>query len=469
MNRLATYLIFTFSVGLVLLLAPPVYSGTSDPIVSSTTPKIERQISSQVYGNRYSNDILRGVTLKDIYSFNSKQTTKLGPAYANIVEKSSNFVKCSPPVGRKFTYALCYYSGPNQPTGNNPDNPPLPCKLSKNGLIANCTCYAISTDVAPAKVPYLVDINAISNAEIYNKTIESCGKDGEKCASGDTRPAVCEAINSNLLVPGADMVSVFSLLYMQNYTSGSNGALTNCTGNNAGLYAGCMTAPCQRTGKFDANGNELVNCECPVYKGPYQIGQADQSCDANQTTSGTSSSKSNTNVWSAAYNPSNEPLPPKSTSCTPDMAGKNGCPLYDPSTDHSQLISPTGALCTNVCAAYNNSPQTSSNVQVGYSCDATLCTTIGIGQEKNKSYSPSVKAQGNLINKACSGIHNISNFEQIMLVESLANCSCCASQVCGCDGISTETNQAIFKLNQEQMTQTIEPQCDINGTLCGKP
>ena len=44
------------------LSATPLYSDTLDPVVaSSTTPKIERQISCQVYGKRYSNDILHGV------------------------------------------------------------------------------------------------------------------------------------------------------------------------------------------------------------------------------------------------------------------------------------------------------------------------------------------------------------------------------------------------------------------------
>jgi hypothetical protein len=58
---------------------------------------------------------------------------------------------------------------------------------------------------------------------------------------------------------------------------------------------------------------------------------------------------------------------------------------------------------------------------------------------------------------------------QIALVESLANCSCCASQICGCDTPNDQTNQAVYRLNQEQRDQTIKPQCDINGTLCGKP
>jgi hypothetical protein len=421
------------------------------------------------YGRLYSRDILRGVTLKDVYTFNDKWTTTTGPAYANITTGSSSFIQCTPPSGRKFAYALCYYSGPNAPTGTNPDNPALPCTLSKDGRFANCTCYAISNEMAAAKVPYLVDINAISNLGIYKQTIEACGQNGENCAAGTIDAAVCDAINTNLLVPGADLVSVFSTLYTQNYAVQGQDPITSCTGKDAGVYAGCMTAPCELTGKKDKNGNELVNCKCPIYKGPYQIGQANQSCDANQTPAGTPSRKGKTNVWSAAYSPSNEPLPPKTSTCTPDMAGQNGCPLYEPVKQqvYNTTIDPNSALCQNVCASYNGTLQTASSVQVGYSCDATLCTTIGIGQKGGSS--PSVKAQSALLGQACSGVGNMSNFQQIMLVESLANCSCCASQVCGCTGRTSTTNEAIGALNDAQRKQRIDPQCDINGTLCANP
>jgi hypothetical protein len=104
---------------------------------------------------------------------------------------------------------------------------------------------------------------------------------------------------------------------------------------------------------------------------------------------------------------------------------------------------------------------------VGYTCDATLCTTIGIGQ--GKTYNPSVKAQTALASQACQGVGQMANFSQIMLAESLANCSCCASQICGCSTPNAQTNQSVFSLNQAQRVNTIEPQCGINGTLCGKP
>ena len=62
----------------------------------------------------------------------------------------------------------------------------------------------------------------------------------------------------------------------------------------------------------------------------------------------------------------------------------------------------------------------------------------------------------------------MEGMNKIILVEALAECSCCASQVCGCDNINDETNQAVYDLNQQQRDAGIKPQCDINGTLCGE-
>jgi hypothetical protein len=52
-------------------------------------------------------------------------------------------------------------------------------------------------------------------------------------------------------------------------------------------------------------------------------------------------------------------------------------------------------------------------------------------------------------------------------LEVAAKCSCCASQICGCDA-NPATEQAIFDLNRRQRNREICPQCDINGTLCGE-
>lgn len=431
-------------------------------------------ITTSVYGRRYSNAILQGVSLSDVFTYNDTETTAFGPAYANVWTSPSNFLQCKPPTGRKFSYALCYYSGPNDPTGHSSDNPSLPCTLSDDGIVANCSCYEISTDDVSPKIPYYVDIHAISNLEIYNETVETCGKEGEKCAATDRDPSVCDAINSNLLVPGADLISVFSPVFASNYfTKGENNS-TACVDGNAGIYAGCMTAPCYRTGEKDASGRNIVECKCPIFKGPYQVGQANQSCDANETPPSATASRDETkkiwkaaNVWSAAYNPAGGPITLPDGACVPDLPGDKGCGLFDPQKDYGKIIDPDSALCKNVCSAYEGSVN-SSGIQVGYSCDATLCTTTGIGQENNPNFPPSRNAQLSLMGEACNGIQDTDGMKQIILVESLAECSCCASQVCGCTNISTTTNQTIFSLNQQQRDVGIQPQCDLNNTLCGE-
>ena len=59
----------------------------------------------------------------------------------------------------------------------------------------------------------------------------------------------------------------------------------------------------------------------------------------------------------------------------------------------------------------------------------------------------------------------------ILALEQIDQCSCCASQVCGCDNAGSDINAAtqaeITKLNAEQERLEITPQCQINGTLCG--
>ncbi|MFO1423128.1 MAG: hypothetical protein U1F70_05670 [Candidatus Competibacteraceae bacterium] len=430
--------------------------------------------NSSSYGQRYSTSILRGVKLSDVYTFNDTKTTLFGPAYANVWTSPPNFLQCMPPTGRKFSYALCYYSGPNGPTGNNPDNPSLPCTLSPNGVVANCSCYEISTDGISPKIPYFVDIHAISNLDIYQETVEACGKEGEKCAATDRDPPVCDAINTNLLVPGADLISVFSPIYIRNYFNQGGGNSTECRDKDAGIYAGCMTAPCYRTGEKDAQGRNLVECKCPVFNGPYQIGQANQNCNANEpppsiaTSRGEESlARGGNNVWSAAFNPAGGPIEIPAGACVPDLPGDKGCGLFDPHKDYGKIIDPAGALCTNVCAAYGASNVNNSDTQVGYACDATLCTTLGIGQESNPNFPPPRSDQVDLLGAACGGIQNINGMKEIMLVEALAKCSCCASQVCGCGNINQPTNQAILGLNQQQRAVGIQPQCDLNGTLCG--
>ena len=432
------------------------------------------------YGKRYSENILRGVTLEDVYIFNDTNTALKTPAYANVWTTSANFLQCLPPSGKQFSYALCYYSGPDAPTGNSDENPSLPCTLSPDGTVANCTCYEISTDPGTPRMPYLVDIHAISNLDIYKDTVEVCGDQGIKCLNSGRIPPVCEAINTNLLVPGADLISVFTPRFARDYVN-PEGSSTDCTKKkDQQLYAGCMTAPCYRTNKTDEAGRNLVECKCPVYDGPFQIGQGGQSCNANDSPPPSTTVSSNPkkkhwgnkkkgwgdNVWSAAYNPAGGPIIISNAECIPDLPGEGGCPLYDPETDYN--IDPNGRLCERVCEYYGTSNKANLNdpdVQLGYSCDATLCTTLGIGQGDNPPPGPETEAR--LLGEACSGIRNMNGLTEIALLEGLAQCSCCASQVCGCDNINQQTNEAISELNDEQKEAGIYTQCFLNGTLCG--
>jgi hypothetical protein len=479
--RTAGHLILCWSIPLALVLASGNYLYASD---TDHSKGFSSKNNPSNYGKRYSNNILRGVKLSDVFTFNDTKTTILGPAYANIWTFSSNFLACSPPAGRPFSYALCYYSGPDGPTGNQDDNPSLPCTLSPDGVVANCTCLEIPTEVASPKIPYFVDINAISNLEIYQETVEACGKQGEKCFMSDIVPPVCEAINTNLLVPGADLISVFSPVSITDYQgSGEDENSTECTDKkDQGIYAGCMTAPCYRTGLQDAAGYDLVECSCPVYDGPFQIGQGGQSCNANDPPpppSSTTSVKHNNrhnrgdNVWSAAYNPAGGPIIVTEAECIPDSPQK-GCPLFnDPPPPDGYNLDPDGALCQSVCEHYEKSTPSGKNIptnpeiQVAYTCDATLCTTVGIGQE-DPYMGPGPTVEVPLLGEACGGIQNIKGLTEITLVEEFAKCSCCASQVCECNNINDPTNVAIVELNAQQTAAGIEPQCDINNTLCGE-
>lgn len=204
------------------------------------------------------------------FKLNTLQTTPYGPPWADILMEKSNFLEC-----KGASVALCYYSGPG---------PTTPCTIDGLG-IANCTCYEI-----PSGQPYLVDINAIVNLDVYLKTVNRCGEDGSRCRpTGSIEAPVCEAINNNTLIPGADLVSTFSL-YLEKQLPISP---TTCA--TPAAYAGCMTAPCKRTGKTDpTTGLPLVQCGCPTFTGPYQVGtsiQQDQCVLQGNY------------IWSAAYQP----------------------------------------------------------------------------------------------------------------------------------------------------------------------
>jgi hypothetical protein len=424
------------------------------------------------------------------FRFNDRMTTPFGPAYADIWTHLQNFLACKPPIGRPFTYALCLYSGPaiGTPGLTNDStavNPPLPCRLSADGRSADCTCYALSTEEYPPYIPYFVDINAILNLDLYLRTVGACGHEGENCAPRQLRSyswwndaPICRAANTGRVMPGSDLISVFSTVKSTDYATGASPNSTSCT---TGKYAGCMTAPCHHTGKRDGAGNELVQCHCPVYDGPFEISQAGVPCDANDLTPPAERSKRlmppEVYVWSAAHNPAlnHGSIDPPATGCLPDAPDGKGCPLYSLGTQYP--VTKDSPLCREVCEAYRHgisqsrAPESSvpRGVQAAYTCDAVLCTTLGIGQSAPPPHDPPRKAA--LLRNACGGLSELSGLRAILALEEIDQVSCGASQVCGCDepgtDIDADTQAVIARLNKQQEAIGIEPQCLINGTLCG--
>ena len=179
------------------------------------------------------------------FHFNDRYTTPSGPAYADIWTAQQNFLACRPPVARAFSYALCYFSGPAVGTpvlaGGGPTaNPPLPCALSADGNSATCTCYEIKTEPYPPFVPYFANINGILNLDLYLRTIAACGHDGELCgAQAPVRDhmwwnaaPVCRAVNTNNVIPNAELISVFSTVRNSDYATGTTPNTTACPAAN---------------------------------------------------------------------------------------------------------------------------------------------------------------------------------------------------------------------------------------------
>jgi hypothetical protein len=335
------------------------------------------------------------------------------PAYANVIVQQSNFLPCQ---GGPF--ALCYYSGPN----GAPASEDLSCTLTDDGRFATCKCYEI-----PYGTYYVLN-TAILNYEVYLETVRKCGLDGSLCSSTPNSAPVCDHINENHFIPGADVISTFSFDCVPTDGIGS----TSCSSAEP-PYAGCMTAPCKRTDKPG-----IVECSCPVFAGPYQVGQNDVSCNLGDDL-----------VWSAAY-AAGAPTFPTPPSCIPDAPGTGGCPLYDPGT----TVLPPGTDCTAICDAYACAPN--GSIEPGYTCDATLCTDQCNDQD--------------LVGKACSDLPKCpkAGTAAILELETAAGCSCCASQLCGCVP-NAQTNAAIATLVEQQHARGITSQCDVNGTLCGAP
>ena len=258
-------------VGLLVLLAAVglIYRSDRSPVVAQTSAAATFSFIRYTYNQ------------KTPFKLNTIMTTRFGPAWADVVTEPANMLKCASTV----PIALCYYSGPNGP---------VPCNQDGLGL-ANCTCYEIPSTAQGNKQPYLVDINGILNEEVYKETVGKCGPEGRLCKEVNSAP-VCASINSSTFIPGADLISTFSLYLEQKMPIHESNCPTPTD------YAGCMTAPCKRIkGKKDpVTGLPLVQCGCPIYNGPFQVGTQ---IDPDQCVFG------GTNVWSAAYRPTPTPKP----------------------------------------------------------------------------------------------------------------------------------------------------------------
>lgn len=374
------------------------------------------------YGQESATFNFNDFTQGDPFKLNILPTTPFGPAWSDIVLTPPNFLLC-----QGSAIALCFYSGPG---------PATPCVYDEQHPgRSNCTCYEI-----PGGAPYLVDINAILNLDVYLATVKACGQDGSNCLPrGKNHPPVCDSINNNTLIPGADLISTFSFFLNSTMPVSQQ---TSC--GTPAPYAGCMTAPCRETGNIDpTNGLPLVDCACPIYKGPYEVAQ-------DPTHTGSMCSLGNDSVWSAAYAPLGGGIaPPPPPPCYPDVAGENGCPLLSPKPP---IIPPPppDIDCNQVCGEYAGSSQ--GGIEVGFTCDSALCT---------------VTNDFDIVLQACAGLQK-SPVTEILKLETEVGYSCAASQICGCSP-NRKTNNEIFSLNERQRERGIATQCDLNGTLCGKP
>jgi hypothetical protein len=338
------------------------------------------------------------------FPLNTEMTTEYGPAWADVALTPSDFLPCFGP------YALCYYAN---------------CPVAEDGRVSACECFEWFG-------PNFVLMTSILNAESYQETIEQCTDDPASCQQTNGAP-VCRDVNRGVFYSDASRVSTFGFYRAPIEPIGS----TDCS-EEPGPYAGCMTAPCAGPTMSNSDGTISITCECPIYDGPYQIGQSGETCDTSPT------------VWSAAYNP-NLPLPSPcdmvGEGCIPDAPEDQcGCPLYSSTTE---LPPGSGVDCNLVCEQYNQCFKSGTDIQLGYTCDATLCTSDEHG----------------LVFDACLGLQNC-DLSEVFKAESAAECSCCATQLCGCEA-DQATEEKIFALNQAQRQQGETPQCDINGTLCG--
>lgn len=338
------------------------------------------------------------------FPLNTAMTTAYGPAWADVNLGPGSFLPCFGP------YALCYYAN---------------CTVSADGAVSDCPCYEWFG-------PSFVLSTSILNADSYQATVAQCAADPASCQVPNGAP-VCADINRGRFYPDATRVSTFSFYRANVEPIG----FMSCV-DMPGPYAGCMTAPCAGPQTANGDGTISIHCDCPIYDGPYQIGKSGLSCDDAPL------------AWSAAYAPNATPPNPCDLvpgGCVPDAPPDQcGCPLYETGTS----IPPNaGVDCQEVCREYDTCRK--GDVQLGYTCDATLCTS----------------SSHDLVFDACLGLQDC-DLSEIFKAERAAGCSCCASQLCGCDATEA-TDHKVFDLDAAQRAAGETPQCDVNGTLCGSP
>ena len=129
------------------------------------------------------------------------------------------------------------------------------------------------------------------------------------------------------------------------------------------------------------------------------------------------------------------------------MDSDSPCPLLPPINVGWPNV-PPDVSCKAVCSEYKKSNQ--KGIEVGFTCDATLCTAA---------------SDPLLVKEACSGLEK-NSVSEILKLEIGVGLSCAASQICGCEP-KKKTNEAIYRLNKEQALRGIASQCELNGTLCG--
>ena len=205
---------------------------------------------------------------QEFWDFSMNWTTNYGPAYRDTVLEHSNFLACT------GQFALCFHSGPE----------PLPCKMSKDGRSANCTCTVQDST-------NFVLITSILNRDVYEATVNKCYADGSNCPAANDAP-VCGYLDNGKLIPGAQVISTYdpdSTSAIKDALPPGVSPLTQCNGP----FAGCMTAPC----KLTKNGQ--AECTCPVFWGNFQLVGPTAACHLGGDL-----------VPSASYNPSRDPTLP---------------------------------------------------------------------------------------------------------------------------------------------------------------